>query len=133
MFWVSKNLEITLKLNLNLNIKYMEIILIGTALKQILQVILWCKESARGLDGDKWNLVSEKSATMEQFQKCSKMDRCDAAGEPTRGTERCSCFDKDLWFELGNIIWRKNRSIFKDHVKYIHYDIVKTFRVGILC
>ena len=29
-------------------------------------------------------------------------------------------------------MWRKHRSIFKDHVKYIHYDIVKTFRVGIL-
>ena len=29
-------------------------------------------------------------------------------------------------------MWRKHRSTFQYHVKYIHNDIVKPFRVGIL-
>ena len=57
MVGVSEHLEITLKLNLNLNINYMKSILIGTELKQILQVLLWCKESYRGLDGYQGGLV----------------------------------------------------------------------------
>ena len=30
---------------------------------------------------------------------------------------------------MGKSMWRKHRSVFQDHVKYIHNDIVKHFRV----
>ena len=29
-------------------------------------------------------------------------------------------------------MWRKHRSVFYDHVKYIHNDIAKPFRLGII-
>ena len=29
-------------------------------------------------------------------------------------------------------MWKKHRSVFQDHIKYIYNDIVKLFRVGIL-
>ena len=30
-------------------------------------------------------------------------------------------------------MWRKHRSVYQDHMKYIHNDIVKTFKEKILC
>ena len=29
-------------------------------------------------------------------------------------------------------MWKKHQSVFQDHIKYIHSDILKTFRVGII-
>ena len=33
---------------------------------------------------------------------------------------------------MGKAIWRKHRSVYQDHLKYIRNDIVKPFRVVIL-
>ena len=33
---------------------------------------------------------------------------------------------------MGKIMWREHCSVFQDHVKYAHNDIVKPFRVVIL-
>ena len=41
-------------------------------------------------------------------------------------------FKKDVWFMLLKSMWKKHQSVFQDHVKYIHSDIVKPFWVGIL-
>ena len=37
-----------------------------------------------------------------------------------------------MWFDLGKNMWRKYRSTFQDHSKYIHNYIVKSFRISIL-
>ena len=44
----------------------------------------------------------------------------------------CIIFEKYMWFELGKSMWNRYRGIYQVHVKYIHNDIVKTFRVVIL-
>ena len=48
------------------------------------------------------------------------------------GVDYCVEFDSDLWSDLGKIIWRKHHYIFQYHVKNMHNDIVKPFRLGIL-
>ena len=59
------------------------------------------------------------------------MDRRTGTGYLINGEERYAYFEKDSWFKLGKSMWRKHQSIFQDHVKYIHNDIVKPSRVGI--
>ena len=68
-----------------------------------------------------------------QFWTWSKVYVRDTDGyPPISRVDCCTYFYKDLWFELGKSIWRKHRSIFQDHVKYMHNDVVNPFRVGIL-
>ena len=40
--------------------------------------------------------------------------------------------EKYIWFDLGKIVWKKHCSVFQDHIKYIHKDIVKPFQVAII-
>ena len=73
-----------------------------------------------------------KSLTMEQFWDWSKVETINGAGDLFTGPDRCTYFEKELWFELIKGMWRKQRITFQDHVKYIHNDIVKPFRFIIL-
>ena len=91
-----------------------------------------CRESARRYDGNQWTIGAANSVTMEKLLNYGKVDRRDVDGDPTSGAEHCTCFDKELWFESVKTIMRKRRSIFQDHVKYMHNDIVKPFRKVIL-
>ena len=36
-------------------------------------------------------------------------------------------------FELVKCMWRNHLSVYQDHPKYIHNDIVKPFRIGVIC
>ena len=65
-----------------------------TSADLFLQVLLECKESARGLAGNQWTIGSDKSVTIEQFWTWSKVDGHDTAGGPISGAERCSYFEK---------------------------------------
>ena len=69
---------------------------------------------------------------MEQFWNCHKVDGRYAAEDPISGAERWSYFEKKLWFELVNSIWKKHWSLFMVHLKYIHNYIVKPFSVVII-
>ena len=82
--------------------------------------------------GDQWTLGATKYVTTEQLWVWEKLDGVDTAGDVYLGADRCLEFEKEIWFKLGKIMWKKHCSIFQDHVKYIHNDIFKTFRVGIL-
>ena len=84
------------------------------------------------LDRNVYTPRTAKSVTMEKFWTWDKVYRCNAYGDPISGDERCTYFEKELWFELDWSMWRNHRSVFQDHVKYINNDIVKTFRVGII-
>ena len=48
------------------------------------------------------------------------------------GTDRCRKVEKYIWFDLGKSMRRKHQSTYQDHIKYIHNDIAKTFRVIII-
>ena len=69
---------------------------------------------------------------MEHLWNWDKVDGRDADGDPISGAENCTYFEKELWFDLGNIMRMKHRSLFKDHAKYTHNDIVNLLRPGIL-
>ena len=70
--------------------------------------------------------------TMDRFYTWVEIDGIDTDGDDYSGVERCIDFDIYIWFKLGKSVWKKHRSVFQDHVKYIHNDIVKPFRVVIL-
>ena len=87
---------------------------------------------AKGVSGDKWNLGAMKDMTTEKFWAWAKVDAIDESGDIFTGQNRCNYFGKELWFELGNSMWKKHQRTFQDHVKYIHNNTVKHFRLGIL-
>ena len=41
-------------------------------------------------------------------------------------------FEKGFWLELVKYMWRNQRILFQDHLKYICNVIVKQFRLGII-
>ena len=41
-------------------------------------------------------------------------------------------FERGFWFELGKCMWRKHRSVYQDHLRYVRNDTVKSFHVRIL-
>ena len=45
------------------------------------------------------------------------------------GAECCAKSYIEQLFDLGKSMWKKHSSVFQDHDKYIHNDIVKHFRV----
>ena len=69
---------------------------------------------------------------MEQLWTWSRVDGCYASGDLINIAYCCTYIDKELWFDLGKSMWSNHSYIFKYHVKYIHNDIVKPFKVGIL-
>ena len=69
---------------------------------------------------------------MEQLWTWTKTDALYGSDDIYLGPNRCSDFEKDIWFELGKSMWKRHHRIYQGHVKYIHNDIVKTFRVIIL-
>ena len=102
------------------------------ALNKYKAVLAEYKELSKGIDGDQWTLGATKDVTMEKFWTWAKVDYLDALGDVYLGKDRCLDFKKYIWFELGKSMWKKYQSVFQDHVKYIHNDIVKPFIVGIL-
>ena len=57
---VFEHIDITPKIDLDIRIKYTEHILRGPALKKFRQVLLKCKDPAKGLSGYQWSLALEK-------------------------------------------------------------------------
>ena len=86
----------------------------------------------KGLSGDKWIFVSEKIVSMERFWTGSKVYTTNGMVDSIIRAERCAYFGKGVRFELVKSMWRKHRSIFQDRVNYIHNNIVKPLRVGII-
>ena len=73
-----------------------------------------------------------KEFTMEKFWDWVKVDDVYFDGYVVTEADQCFDFENNLCFELDNIIWRKNRYFFQDHVKYIHIEIVNPFKVVII-
>ena len=69
---------------------------------------------------------------MEDLWTCKKKYGYNSDGDLIKGQEISKKLQKDLWFELDKSMWRKNQLVFQDHMKYIHNNIVKYFRVRII-
>ena len=113
-------------------VTYTHRILRGAVLKKYMVVLFECKQLGKDLVGDKCTLVNLKGLYIEDFWTWDTSDGVGYDGDAYLVLEKCVEFEKELWSELGKLIWRKHRSVFQDHLKYIHNDIVKPFRVGIL-
>ena len=66
---------------------------------------------------------------MKQLWNWAKVKKRDRRRDPISGAERCTYFEKELWFKFGNSMWRKQILY---HVQYIYNVIVDPFRVSIL-
>ena len=53
-------------------------------------------------------------------------------GHPYLAIDKCANFERGLWFELGNSMWRKHRSVYQDHMNYVRNDTLKPFKIKIL-
>ena len=129
---VFEHLEITPPMDFDKRVNYMQRLLMGPALKKYKTALAECKELVTGIAGNQWMLGATKDVTMDKLWTWQKLDGVDGSGNMYLGQDRCLDFEKDIWFELGKSMWKKNRRDFREYVKYIHNDIVKPFRVGII-
>ena len=131
-FGVIENLDMTYPMVVDKRVDYMQSALSGTALKKYKKLLVGYKESVKGVAGYQWTLGVKMGVTMENFRSWVNNDAINGSGDMYLGRYRCINFDTEIWFDLGKIIWGKNRITFQDHIKYTHNDILKTFRVGII-
>ena len=87
---------------------------------------------AKDLAGDSWYLGALKDLYRDNFWTWAKKDIIGFDRDAYLGWEKLVDFEKELWFELGEYMWRKNRSVYQDHLKYVRNDIVNPFHVIIL-
>ena len=113
-------------------VAYMQRILGVSVLKKYKAVLLECKQSSKDLAGYKWNLGELKGLSTDDFWTWYKSDGISYDLDAHPRLEKCVDLKKYIWFDLGKAMWRKNRSVFQDHLKYICNDTVKPFLVGIL-
>ena len=66
---------------------------------------------------------------MEDFWTWAKADRTNSDGYLVSWSDRCEYFKKEIWFELGECMYRRHCYTFKEHIEYIHNEIVKNYRV----
>ena len=69
---------------------------------------------------------------MEKLQTWAKACGFNSEFGPIIGEYQCKYFEGELCFELLNFILRKHRSVFQEHIKYIHDNILNPFRLSIL-
>ena len=92
-----------------------------------------CKQLAKYLAGDDWALVDIKGLSTKEFFTWEKTDTTGYDGHLYLDNNKCFNFERGLWFDLWKCMWRKNQSIHQYHMKYVLNDIVKPFKLKILC
>ena len=70
--------------------------------------------------------------SIEDFWTWAKTDTTGYYGHPYLSNDKCVKFEKDVWLDLGKCMWRRHRSVYQDHMKYVRNYIVKPFKVKIL-
>ena len=69
----------------------------------------------------------------EELWTWMKTDTIGYDGHLYLAIDKCVDFERELWFELENCMWRKHQSVYQDHMNYVCNNIVKPFKVKILC
>ena len=130
---VFEHIEIISPTDVDKRLSYMQRILIGAALKKQREVLVTCKKSVKDLASDEWTLGEMNRLAAEEFWNWVKTDTTGYDGHPYLAIDNCFELERELWFELGKCMWRKYRSVYQDPMKYVRNDIVKPFKVKILC
>ena len=73
-----------------------------------------------------------RGVSTEDFWTWTKTDIIGYDRHPYLDIDRCVKLYRELWLDLGKCMWRKHRSVYQDHMKYVRNDIVKPFKVKIL-
>ena len=92
-----------------------------------------CKQLEKELVGDEWTLGDLIGVSTEEFWTWAKTDTIGYDGHPYLAIDKCVDFKRELWFKLEKYMWRKHQSIYQDNMKYVCNNIVKPFKVKILC
>ena len=78
---------------------------------------------------DSWDLGALKDLSRDNLCTWTKKDRTGYDSYTYLRLYKCIYFKKDLWLELVKCMWRKHRTVYHYHLKYICNDIVKLFCV----
>ena len=63
-----------------------------------------CKQSAKELAGDEWNLGDMNGLSTEDLWNWVKTDTTGYYGHPYLANDKCVNFERELWFELGQFM-----------------------------
>ena len=91
-----------------------------------------CRQSEKELAGDEWNIGKPTGISAEDFWNWTKKDITGYGVHDYLARDKCVDFERELWFELGKCMWRNQRIVYQDHMKYVRNDIVKHSKVKIL-
>ena len=127
------HLEIISPTDLDKRLVYTQRILIGAALKKYREVLMTCKQSAKELADDEWTLGNMNGLSPEDFWNWVKTDTTGYDRHPYLAIDKCINIERELWLDLGKCVWRNHWSVYQDHMKYVCNNILKSFKVKILC
>ena len=91
-----------------------------------------CRHLAKELAGDEWTLGKLTRLSAEDFWTWEKTYITGYDGDDYLAWDKCVYFERELWFKLGNCMWRKHWRVYQDHMKYVRNDIVKPFKIKTL-
>ena len=128
---VFEHFEITSTMDVYKRLSYTQRTLRGCALTKYPEVLVTYKKSAKELACDEWTLVNLTSLSAEDFWTRANMDTTGYDVHDYLAQDKLINFERELWFELGKCIWRKHQSVYQDHMKYVHNDILKSFKVKV--
>ena len=83
-----------------------------------------CRQYAKDLMCYEWTLGKLTGLSAEEFWTWAKKDTTGYDGHYYLARDKCVNFERELWFELGECIWRKHRSVYQDHMKYVRNDLL---------
>ena len=81
---------------------------------------------------DEWTLGELTGLSAEDFWTWEKIDTMGCYGHDYLAVDKCVEFERELWFKLWKCMWRKHRSVYQYHMKYVCNDIVKPFKAKII-
>ena len=88
-----------------------------------------CRQLAKELAGDEWTLGDLTGLSAEYFWTWENTDTKGYYGHDYLSRDKCIDFERELWFVLGECMWRKHQSVYQYHMQYVRNDIVKPFKV----
>ena len=114
---VFDRLDITSHMDKDQRVAYTQRILRGAALKKYRAVLEECKQSEGGLAGDNWELGKLKGISTENFWDWVKKYGIGYDGHDYLGLDKFVNFEREIWFEWGEFMWRKHRRVYQYHLK----------------
>ena len=60
------------------------------------------------------------------------MDTMGYDGHANLALDKCVNLEREIWFKLGRYMWRNHQSVYQEHIKYTHNNIVKPFHIKII-